>query len=86
MAIDTEDKRRSVVANLPVPDSFIDIGDRRQITWNYRHHKTLGSETPATFRLVSVAGTYLISRRGVAPTYKANITDKKPTYQQDAGP
>ena len=36
MAIDTQDKRRSTVAVLPVANSGINVGDRVQVTWNYR--------------------------------------------------
>jgi hypothetical protein len=35
MAIDTENKRRSVVHVLPVPDSDIDQADRQQVAWIY---------------------------------------------------
>lgn len=35
MAIDTENKRRSVAHILPVPDSDIDQADRQQVAWIY---------------------------------------------------
>ncbi len=36
MAIDTQNKRRSALRfALPVPDGFVDLGDRVQVTWNY---------------------------------------------------
>jgi hypothetical protein len=35
MAIDTEDKRRSVAHILPIPDSDIDQADRQQVAWIY---------------------------------------------------
>ena len=35
MAINTENKRRAVLRNLPVADSSIDQEDRAMITWNY---------------------------------------------------
>ena len=36
MAIDTENKRRSTIAVLPIPNSDIDQGDRQQVTLHYR--------------------------------------------------
>lgn len=35
MAIDTENKRRSIARVLPIPDSNIDQADRQQVTWIY---------------------------------------------------
>jgi hypothetical protein len=35
MAIDTENKRRSVVHILPIPDADIDQADRQQVAWIY---------------------------------------------------
>lgn len=35
MSIDTENRRRSVICNLPVPDGTIDAADRAQIAWLY---------------------------------------------------
>lgn len=35
MAIDTQNKRRSTIANLPVPDGSIDTADRPQVVWIY---------------------------------------------------
>jgi hypothetical protein len=35
MAIDTENKRRSVARILPLPDSDIDQADRQQVAWIY---------------------------------------------------
>lgn len=35
MAVDTENKRRSVLHNLPAPDGTVDQPDRQQVTWNY---------------------------------------------------
>lgn len=36
MAIDTEDKRRSVVQIIPIPDNLINAGDREQVAGLYR--------------------------------------------------
>ena len=36
MALDSQDKRRSVVWTLPVADSSIDANDRRHVPWVYR--------------------------------------------------
>jgi len=35
MAIDTENKRRSIAHILPIPDSDINQADRQQVTWIY---------------------------------------------------
>jgi hypothetical protein len=35
MAIDTENKRRSVAHILPIPDADIDQADRQQVAWIY---------------------------------------------------
>ncbi len=35
MAIDTENRRRSTLAVLPIPDSTIGAADRLQATWHY---------------------------------------------------
>jgi hypothetical protein len=35
MAIDTENKRRSIIYVLPIPDSNIDQADRQQVAWIY---------------------------------------------------
>jgi hypothetical protein len=35
MAIDTENKRRSVAHILPIPDNEIDQADRQQVAWIY---------------------------------------------------
>ncbi len=35
MAIDTENKRRSVAHILPIPDSDINQADRQQVAWIY---------------------------------------------------
>jgi hypothetical protein len=36
MAVDTEDKRDSIVAGLPLPNNSIDQGDRQQVAGLYR--------------------------------------------------
>jgi hypothetical protein len=36
MAVDTEDKRRSVLTVLPIPNADVDAGDREQVAWLYR--------------------------------------------------
>lgn len=35
MAIDTENKRRSIIYILPLPDNDINQADRQQVTWIY---------------------------------------------------
>lgn len=35
MAIDTENKRRSIARVLPIPDSDINQADRQQVAWIY---------------------------------------------------
>lgn len=35
MAIDTENRRRSVLKQLPVPDGTISAADRAQVVWHY---------------------------------------------------
>lgn len=56
MAIDTENKRRSVVYILPVPDSTIDQADRQQAIWIYSGILAAATTavTPSPLRIFTV--------------------------------
>lgn len=55
MAIDTEDRRRSTLGRLPLPDNEIDQQDRRQV---WRLYSGLPEEAPPTGTLMMMgAGT-----------------------------
>ena len=53
MAVDTQNKRRSVIANLPVPDGAVSAADRIQTTWWY---SGIDADAPAVVTPI-VSGT-----------------------------
>jgi hypothetical protein len=54
MAIDTENKRRSVIYILPIPDGIIDADDRRHVAYIYRGISTPVISTSPEERIYQV--------------------------------
>ncbi len=64
MAVDTENKRRSVIFCLPIPNNDIGFGDRRQTVWLYR----------SILPIVLSGGTWTLLTRGGTWTIPSRVT------------
>ena len=86
MAIDTENKRRSVSGTYPVPDGYISSGDRTQIAGFYRGLAGTTYDLTATIAAVTTVSTIDLligTLRELATTIAAVTTTSTATF--DAG-
>lgn len=70
MAIDTQNKRRSTLARLPVPDAAITIADRPQVLWLYSG-VIFGAIDRVDLTLIARSKTLILSARSKTLTLEA---------------
>ena len=95
MAIDSQNKRRSTQANLPVPNYTIGIQDRPQVCWIYRGLtiNAIGTRFTATVDAQISPTASVLANISPAASVAANISPTgtvraniSPTAEVDANP